>query len=189
MTFRQLPRWLCFFGDSPRKSSATMASRTSRGERTACEAHTPLEEEARHQHVRVVGRACEAHTLLEEEARHQHVRVVGRRCWKIKTSLTPRALRRSSFEPKSACPALFSWSYKYNSQVNPFYIKRLRKKHENCCIFDTTGDNKGGYSQSSRKNNQSDTDFFNPSFRPHKKWLFPMRFDVELRIYIFRSKK
>ena len=45
------------------------------------------------------------------EARHQHVCVVGRNCWRMKTSLTPQALRRSSLEPTSVYPTLFSRCY------------------------------------------------------------------------------
>ena len=37
-------------------------------------------------------------------------------------------------------------------------------------ILDSTDDKRGSYSRSSRKNNRSETGFFNPSFRLRKKW-------------------
>ena len=106
--------------------------------------------------------ACEAHTRpLEEEARHQHVRVVGRSCWKMKAlrPLTPRALRRSSFEPTSGCVNLL--------KVTPLHQTPPEKTQN--CIFDPTDDKKGSDSQSSRRNNRSESGFFNPRFRLHKK--------------------
>ena len=105
--------------------------------------------------------ACEA----------QHVRAVGRDCWKMKTSLTPRALRRSSsFKPTSACPTPFSWSYSSSQATGSSHSHQtLQKKHNNR-IFDPTDDKKGRDSQSSRKNNRPETGFFNLRFRLHKNW-------------------
>ena len=124
--------------------------------------------------------ACEAHTTLpEQRARHQHACVVGRRCWEMETtSLTPRPFRRSSFKPTSACP---TYEYPFFLELRLYYSNSQsieshsltsdvsRKKYKNC-IFDPTDDKKGSYSQSSRKNNRSDTGFFDPRIRLHKKW-------------------
>ena len=48
---------------------------------------------------------------LEDEMEEIAPRVKLTRCWGMKTSLTPQALRLSSFEPTSACSTLLSWSY------------------------------------------------------------------------------
>ena len=93
--------------------------------------------------------ACEAHPVLEEEAKHQHACVIGRRCWRIKTSLTPRTLRRSSFEPTSACPILFSRSKPNLLKVTPLH-QTSPEKHKNC-TFDPRDDKKGSYQQFSGK--------------------------------------
>ena len=48
-------------------------------------------------------------------------------CVSLKASLTPRAIRRSSFEPTPAHPTLFSWSYS-SSQATLPYTKRAPEK-------------------------------------------------------------
>ena len=92
---------------------------------------------------------CEAHTLLEEEARHEHVCVVGRRwCWRMKTSLTPRAIRlfiTSSVQPTSVYPTLLSRCYSSSGQPTLTHLHQsspgLQKKTPlflKNCIFDQT---------------------------------------------------
>ena len=59
----------------------------------------------------------------------------------MKASLTSRALRRKPFEPNSAPPTLFSWSYYINSQAiesHSLTSNASRKTHKNC-TFGPTG--------------------------------------------------
>ena len=98
--------------------------------------------------------------------------VNGRRCCKMKTSPTPRPFRRSCFEPTFACPTypfFLQAGIPINSQSSESHSlnERLqKKKHKNLshCTFDPTDDKKGSYSQSSRKNNRSETGFFQSVF-------------------------
>ena len=67
-----------------------------------------------------------------EEAKHEHVCVVGRSCWKIKPSLPPRPSRRSSFEPTSACPTcpFFCGAIYCQSIESPSHTSNVSRKNK-----------------------------------------------------------
>ena len=89
----------------------------------------------------------------------------------MKTSLTPRTLRRSSYEPTVPYVPFFlraiidsqsieSHSLTWNvSRKNTKSVYSIRRTVRRVAIHNPVGEKK-----------RSETGFFNPSFRLHKKW-------------------